>query len=155
MKKCPNEGANSTDLRTIFKIQNKDFPNKIKGNPGRHVCVDVSWISPYTSENEVIMDIHGVLTILPGSLFPKCRCKELICAHEIEKCYTKAITIFTNEVRLSHDIAFEIEANFKGLSNLIHKLQKISSLFQGVTGICVHCIVVCMIFRDNKWTKKL
>ena len=52
------------------------------------MCVDVSWISPYPDEQEIIMDIRGTAIIEPTQLLSQqdCKCsQQLTCPHSIER----------------------------------------------------------------------
>ena len=61
------QGTDITDPRTIFQIQNPLIDGYVSAD---HIsaCVDVSWISPFPSEHEVIMDVEGPVLLDPRQL---------------------------------------------------------------------------------------
>ena len=85
-----NDGTSLGDAKTIFHIQNSQ-QCKLDG----FACVDVEWISPYSSEQEVIMDIGGTAILDPTRLFSQsqCQCKEWPCLHIIQKSCNKNVII--------------------------------------------------------------
>ena len=84
--KFADNGTDRTDPKTIFIIQNPQKP----GSPISQF-VDVSWISPYSSEREVIMNnITGFALICPRQfLVNDCKHKELVCRHSLDTCFKK------------------------------------------------------------------
>ena len=77
--------SNSLKSQTIFQFQNTQ-----NSNFKRLIFADVSWISPYSHEQEILLDTGGI-GILDPSQF--CGCEELGCIHSWEKSYKKYITI--------------------------------------------------------------
>ena len=75
------------DFKTIFQIQH----SQRNATP---LCADVSWISPYSSEQEMIMKFSGAAFFDPSHLFSECKCsQQLTCHHNVQKCFTKVVTI--------------------------------------------------------------
>ena len=86
-----NSGTSLGDSKTIFHIQNSQ-----KSKKEGFACVDVEWISPYPSEQEIIMKISGTAILDPTRLFSQsqqCECKEWPCRHIIEKYSNKNVII--------------------------------------------------------------
>ena len=72
----------------MFQIQSVQ---EGKRNPKNDILfTDVSWISPYCHEQEVLMSIAGFGFLDPMQF---CECKKLRCIHAWEKTYKKYITI--------------------------------------------------------------
>ena len=78
-----------TDLRTIFKVSSP------QNSSNTYVCVDVSWLSPFPWEQEVIMDIYGTAVLDPIQ-FLGCECTDVACEDAVSICVKKIIVVHTS-----------------------------------------------------------
>ena len=130
------------DSKTIFQIQN--FQDDDSDD---FASVDVSFISPYPLEQEIIMNIHGTAILDPRQLlFSECKCSgQLDCSHNVEQCFKKIVIV---DLLLTKWL--EKERNLLFCSSLKQKVKDFVTQMEQHRGVVLwpksfffHGVVVC------------